>query len=209
MQIAIIGASAGVGFKATQRALEQGHAVVTLSRRIDSLPDHPHLRSIQGSSTNLADVKAVVDGADAIVVALGTGTSTKATTLFTDSAQVLLQALEEDVNTAPLIVLTGFGASDSAAYLSGVVKLFFTLFFKGLYDNKSDMERLITARYDQREMVCPSHLTDGPMTGQYRVLDTLVKGMKVRRISRADIAHFLIAQAERPTSIGTYPVLTY
>lgn len=209
MKIAIIGASAGVGLATTQRALEQGHTVVTLSRRIDSLPDHPHLKKVQGSSTNLSAVKTVVDGVDAIVVTLGTGKSTKATTLFTDSAQVLLQALEEEARTPPLIVLTGFGAGDSAAYLSVVVKLFFTLFFKALYDNKSDMERLISSRYDQWEMVRPGQLTDGLLTGQYRVLATVVKGMKVKRISRADVAHFLVAQAERPTYIGKCPALTY
>jgi len=40
------------------------------------------------------------------------------------------------------------------------------------------------------------------------VLDDLVKGMRVGAISRSDVAHFMVAQAERPTYIGKYPALS-
>jgi putative NADH-flavin reductase len=71
------------------------------------------------------------------------------------------------------------------------------------------MERLISAGYQRWEMVRPGRLTNGDMTGNYRVLDTLVKGMKVRAISRADVAHFMVSQAENPTHLRKYPALTY
>jgi putative NADH-flavin reductase len=47
------------------------------------------------------------------------------------------------------------------------------------------------------------------MTGRYRVLDDLVKGMKVGAISRSDVAHFMVAQAEHPTYLGKYVGLSY
>jgi hypothetical protein len=47
------------------------------------------------------------------------------------------------------------------------------------------------------------------MTGRYRTLDNLVKGMKVGAISRSDVAHFMVAQAEHPTYLGKYVALTY
>jgi len=68
LKIAIIGASAGVGLEATRLALQQGHEVTTLSRRIDSLPDHPKLNRVQGSSTNPQDVRAALEGSDAILL---------------------------------------------------------------------------------------------------------------------------------------------
>jgi hypothetical protein len=33
--------------------------------------------------------------------------------------------------------------------------------------------------------------------------------MKVRAISRADVAHFMVSQAENPTYLRKYPALTY
>lgn len=208
MKIAIIGASAGVGLEATRCALQQGHEVITLSRRIDPLPEHPNLRKVQGSSTSLKDVKAAVEGAAAILVTIGTGNSTKATTLYSDSARTLLQVLHETDSSAPLIVLTGFGAGESWSYNSLPMKLLFSLLLKAVYAGKSEMERLIAAGYTRWEMVRPGRLTDGAMTGRYRVLDDLVKGMRVGTICRADVAHFMVAQAEHPTYLGKYPALT-
>ena len=46
------------------------------------------------------------------------------------------------------------------------------------------------------------------MTGHYQVLDELVEGMKVGAISRSDVAHFMVGQAENPTYLGKYVVLT-
>ena len=208
MKIAILGASAGVGLEATRRALQQGHEVTTLSRRIDPLPDHPSVRKVQGSSTNPKDVKAALEGADAILVTIGTGNSTKATTLYSDSAHTLLQVLRETGSFAPLIVLTGFGAGESWNYNSFPMKLLFNLLLKRVYADKTEMERLIAAGYKRWEMVRPGRLTEGAMTGRYRVLDDLVKDMRVGAIPRADVAHFMVAQAEHPTYLGKYPALT-
>jgi len=189
LKISIIGASAGVGLEATRLALQQGHEVTTLSRRIDSLPDHPKLRRVQGSSTSLQDVRAALEGSDAILVTLGTGSSTKATTLYSESARILVQVLQESKSSAPLIVLTGFGAGESWSYNSLVMKLLFNLLLKAVYADKSEMEHLIASGYPCWEIVRPGRLTDGKMTGRYRVLDNLVK-------------------AERPTYLGKYPALS-
>jgi hypothetical protein len=41
------------------------------------------------------------------------------------------------------------------------------------------------------------------------VLGQLAPGMRVGAISRADVAHFMVTQAEQPTYLGQYPALTY
>ena len=94
MKIAIIGASAGIGLQTTRLALEKEHEVITLSRRHVPLPDHAKLRRVQGSATNSNDVRAAVEGADSILVTLGTK-SPLATTMFSDSARILLQTIRE------------------------------------------------------------------------------------------------------------------
>src|SRR5690349_24750585 len=101
MKITIIGASAGIGLQCSRLALEKGHEVATLSRRAVSLPDHPKLKKVQGSATNPHDVRAAVDGAEAVLVTLGVK-SPLATTLFSDSARLLLQVLQETGSSATL-----------------------------------------------------------------------------------------------------------
>lgn len=208
MKIAIIGASAGIGLATTRLALERGHEVATLSRRVVPLPDHGKLRRVQGSATNPNDVRVAVEGAEAILVTLGVK-SPFATTLFSDSSRTLLRVLQEKSASPTLIILTGFGTGDSWGYNSLPMKLMFTLLLKKVYADKSEQERVVADGYPRWEIVRPGRLTNGAMTGRYRVLDQLVDGMKVGAISRADVAHFMVAQAEHPTYLGKYPALTY
>ena len=208
MKITVIGASAGVGLQVTRLALERGQEVATLSRRTVPLPDHPKLKRVQGSATNPGDVRAAVEGADAILVTLGVK-SPFATTLFSDSARILLRVLQDTDSTATLIVLTGFGTGDSWGYNSLPMKLLFTLLLKKVYADKSEQERIIAEAYPRWEIVRPGRLTNGTMTGRYRMLDHLVEGMRVGAISRSDVAHFMVTQAEQPTYLGKYVALTY
>ncbi len=208
MKISIIGASAGIGLQTTRLALERGHDVTTLSRRDVSLPDHAKLKRVQGSAINASNVRAAVEGTETILVTLGVK-SPFATTLFSDSARILLQTIREMGSSPTLIVLTGFGAGDSWRYNSFPMKLLFTLLLKAVYADKSEQERLIAGGYSRWEIVRPGRLTNGVMSGHYRVLDQLVDGMKVGAISRADVAHFMVAQAENPTYLSKYPALTY
>ncbi len=208
MRISVIGASAGVGLQVTRLALQKGHEVTTLSRRAVPLPDHVTLKRVQGSATNANDVRAAVGRADAVLMTLGVK-SPFATTLFSDSARILLRVLQETGSSPTLIVLTGFGTGDSWGYNSLPMKLLFTLLLKKVYADKSEQERIIAGAYPRWEIVRPGRLTNGTMTGSYRVPDHLVEGMRVGAISRADVAHFMVTQAEQPTYLGKYVALTY
>jgi putative NADH-flavin reductase len=207
MKIAVLGASSGIGLQCTRLALERGHQVTALSRRIVPLPDHSKLRRVRGSAITPNDIRAAVEGAEAILVTLGVK-SPFATTLFSDSARILLQVIKETGSSPTLIVLTGFGAGDSWDYNSFPMKLMFTLLLKKVYEDKSEQERVIAGGYPRWEIVRPGRLTNGAMTGRYRVLDELAKGMTVGAISRSDVAHFMVAQAEHPTYLGKYPALS-
>lgn len=208
MKIAVLGASAGIGLQCVRLALQKGHEVVALSRRVVPLPDHAQLIRVQGSATDARAVRRAVEGAEAVLVTLGVK-SPLPTTVFSDSSRILLQVLKEIGSSPTLIVLTGFGTGDSGSYNSFPMKILFTLLLKQVYLDKERQEGLIAAGYPRWEMVRPGRLTNGSMTGRYRVLDTLVEGMKVGAISRADVAQFLVDQAEQPTYLGKYPALTY
>lgn len=143
-------------------------------------------------------------GSDAIIITVGQGNSLKATTLFTDAATALLQALTELKVQLPSVVLTGFGAGDSAPYLSFPKNLLFRFLLNDVYANKTAMETQITTNYPHWVIVRPGTLTDKPPTGNYRILNQLAKGMDVGAISRADVADYLIGQAQHPFMPGHY-----
>lgn len=207
-QITILGASAGVGLLTVKQALQNGNRVKTLSRQTNTLPNHPNLIPIQGSATVVSDVKKAIEGSDAIIVTLGTGTSTKATTLYSDAAHVLLKALQELQVNPPVLVLTGFGAGDSGPYNSFLMRLLFSLMLKDVYRDKTAMEQIITGAYANWEIVRPGRLTDTPLTENYQTFTELFKGIRIGATSRANVAHFLVEQAQHPTLLNQYVSLT-
>ncbi len=206
-QITIIGASRGVGLLAVKQALKNGNRVVALSQNLDTLPDDANLTKIKGSATNVADVRNAIAGSDGIIVAIGT-VSTKATTLYSDAARAIVQACKDTNAEAPLIVLTGFGSGESGKYQGIVMKILFSLVLKKVYENKTEMEKIVAASDLNWEIVRPGRLTDKPSSGNYRQYTTLESGMKIGSIARGDVAHFLVAQAEHATALKQYVSLT-
>jgi putative NADH-flavin reductase len=207
MNITILGASAGVGLNAVERALERGHHVTALSRSTDAYPQNPNLTVIKGSATNPDDVKKAIAGADAVLVTLGTGMSTKPTTLYTDAAKVLIQVQQETQTQVPFIILTGFGAGDSGNYHSFIMGLVFKFILKAVYENKTQMEQAIAQSPLNWEFVRPGLLTKKPATGKYRTETRYYKGMNIGSIARADVADFMVQQAEHPMYLKEYVAL--
>lgn len=205
MNITIIGASAGVGLEAVKRALERNHTVTTLSRSDIDLPQSPLLVILKGSATNSADLKKSVEKADAVIVAIGTGKSMKPTTLYSDFATLLVDVQKEIKKDVPFVILTGFGAGDSWNYQPNIVmKLFFKFFLKDVYTDKTKMEEIISQSDLKWVIARPGLLKDKPLTEKYKIETELYKGIKVNSINRADVADFLVTQAESPTYLYKY-----
>ncbi|MFT3904378.1 MAG: SDR family oxidoreductase [Niabella sp.] len=208
MNITIIGASAGVGLETVKRALQRNHKVTTLSRSEIALPNNPNLTTIKGSALNKTDLEKSIENADAVIVALGTGTSMKPTTLYSDFAKLLVEVQKETDTQLPFIVVTGFGAGESGAYNSFIMKLFFKFLLKDVYADKAKMEEVITKSKLRWEIVRPGLLKDKPLTEKYRVETKLYKGINMGSINRADVADFLVKQAENPTELNKYVSLS-
>lgn len=210
MNITIIGASAGVGLETVKRALDRDHMVTTLSRSEINLPSNKNLKTLKGSALNKAHLKMAIDNADAVIVALGTGTSFKETTLFSESAKLLADLQNETKKEIPFIVLTGFGSGESRLYLSSFIqKIFFKLFLdKEVYKDKNKMEEIISSSQMNWEIVRAGTLEDKPLTEKYKVETTLYKGIKIGQINRADVADFMVKQAENPTELKKYVSLS-
>ncbi|AZA55627.1 NAD(P)-dependent oxidoreductase [Chryseobacterium sp. G0201] len=207
MNIAIIGAGAGIGLESVNQALEKGHAVTALSTNTNHIKDHPNLIKINGSATSPIDLKKALKNSDAVLITVGTKNK-KATTLFSDIAKTLINVTDELNFSSPILVITGFGAGESKNYLSFFMRTVISLFLKEQYINKTIMEELITKSTLKWEIIRPGMLTNGSSTTSYKALSSLKKGMKVGKISRADVAKFLVDEAENTRFLYQYVALT-
>lgn len=208
MNITIIGASAGVGLETVKRALNRNHCVTTLSRSSINLPHNKDLTCLKGSALNRDDLERSIEFADAVIITLGTGKSMKPTTIYSGFAQLLIDIQKMKVHQIPVVVLTGFGAGNSASYNTLLMRIFFRLFLKGIYDDKTRMEELISKSNLRWVIVRPGLLKDGPLTEEYRIATALFPGINIGSINRADVADYMVKQAEHPTELFKYPALS-
>ena len=204
MNITIIGASAGIGLETVKRGLNRNHSITTLSRSEINIEEKQSLTMILGDATNKADLFKSIQNADALIVTLGTGKNMKATTLFSDFAKLILEIHKENKITIPFIFVTGFGAGESKNYVPWLVKMFLKYLLKDVYADKTKMEEMITHSDLNWTVVRPGRLLDKELTEKYRIENKLFKGINIGGINRADVADFLIKQAENQTELKKY-----
>ncbi len=204
MNITIIGASAGIGLETVKRGLNRNHSITTLSRSEINIEEKQSLNMILGDATNKADLFKSIQNADALIITLGTGKNMKPTTIFSDFAKLILEIHNENKITIPFIFVTGFGAGESKNYVPWLVKMFLKYLLKDVYADKTKMEELITHSDLNWTVVRPGRLLDKELTEKYRIENKLFKGINIGGINRADVADFLIKQAENQTELKKY-----
>jgi len=204
MNITIIGASAGIGLQTVIRGLNRNHSITSLSRSEIEIEQNKSLKMILGDATNKADLLNSIQNADAIIVTLGARKNMNSTTLFSDFAKLIVEIHIENKIEIPLIFVTGFGAGESKNYVPWLVKMFLNYLLKDVYADKSKMEEIITNSDMNWTVVRPGRLLDKGLTEKYRIENTLFKGINIGGINRADVADFLIKQAEKQTELKKY-----
>ena len=204
MNITIIGASGGIGLESVKRGLNRKHTITTLSRSKIEIEDNKSLNRLLGDATNKTDLLKSIQNAEALLVTLGTGKNMKPTTLFSDFAKLIVEIHKENKINIPLIFVTGFGAGESKNYVPWLVKIFLKYLLKDVYTDKTKMEEIITNTDLNWTVVRPGRLLDKELTEKYRVENKLFKGINIGGINRADVADFLIKQAENQTELKMY-----
>lgn len=207
MQIAVIGATRGIGAALVQVALDDGHDVTALVRDPGRMTlSHPRLRIIVGDALEPAALAAAVEGQSVICDCLGTTNVTKPVTMFSRSAEILSNVLKPE---QLLIAVTGIGSGDSRDHGGFLYdKIFMPIVLRRMYADKDRQEGIIRAKIGRWIIVRPGFLNNGPRTGRYRALTDL-RGIRGGKISRVDVADFLLAQAKNPTFEGETPLLIY
>ena len=209
MKLLIIGASRGIGRQLLEQALQAGHLVTAMARHPEHLPrQSAGLQTVAGDILNLSLVQQVVAGQEAVCLTIGVGVTIKPVTVFSQGTKNVLAAMAEH-GVRRLVCVTGIGAGDSAGH-GGLLydRLFKPLLLKTIYEDKDRQEALIRASDTDWTIVRPGFLTNGPLTENYRVLTDLW-GITADKISRADVAHFMLEELSAPRYVEQTPLLTY
>jgi putative NADH-flavin reductase len=209
MNMLIIGASRGIGLQLLKQSLAAGQAVTAMARHFQELPDRlERLTAISGDILDEAKVREVMAGQEAVCLTIGVGVTRKPVTVFSRGTQNVLAAMAEH-GVRRLLCITGIGAGDSRGHGGFLYdRIFQPLLLKTIYEDKDRQEALIRASGTDWTIVRPAFLTKGPLTGHYRVI-TDMSGITAGRISRADVAHFLLAELSANRYLGQAPLLTY
>lgn len=206
MKIAVIGSTHGIGLALVKAALADGHEVTALARVPSRMTiNHPNLRLVVGDAQSFDAITRVIEGQEVICNCLGTNKVTEKITLFSRSTENLAKAMKPE---QLLIAITGIGAGDSRGHGGFLYdNLVYPIVLRRIYADKDRQEHIIKSQIKRWIIVRPGFLTNGPHTGRYRVITDL-RGIKAKKISRADVADFMLSQAKSPQFIGQTPLIT-
>jgi putative NADH-flavin reductase len=206
MKLIIFGATGGTGRQCVDQALAQGHQVTAFVRQSAALTvQHPDLTIIQGDITDQDAVQRAIPGHDVVISALGTRGGPA---VLPEGTRNILEAMASHGVRRSLWV-SSFGAGDSLQQMGWLSQ---TLIVKGLLrqaiQEKNAQEQIILASGGDWIIARPGGLTDGPLTGAYRVTGP---GDKVGRpsISRADVADFMLKNLTDDRYVRKAVGLTY
>ena len=208
MNLVVFGASGGTGQEIIKQALEQGHEVTAFVRDPTKLQiKDSRLHIIEGDA--LKDQPAIamaIAGKDAIICALGVGNSLKSAGLIAGGmAAIVPAARKHDVRR--LILISAFGVGESSRNAPLVPRLMYRLLLGDIYRDKKAGEDIVKTSELNWTIIHPVMLTTGPKTGTYRSGERLeLHG--IPKVSRADVAHFVLAQLADKTFLRKTVVIS-
>ena len=209
MKLLVIGATRGIGRCLVEHALEEGHEVTALVRKPDALDlQSDKLAVVKGDILDANSVNQALGGQDAVCTAIGIGPTRKPVMVFSEGIRIVIAAMQA-AGTRQLACITGIGAGDSKNHGGFLYdRIINPLLLKNIYEDKDREEAVVRASDVEWVIIRPGFLTNGPLTGQYRVFTDL-SGVTAGKISRMDVAHFVLNElAERKYARQT-PLLTY
>jgi putative NADH-flavin reductase len=208
MKLTIFGASGRTGRPLVEQALAQGHDVVAFVRDPAKLPiQHERLTVAQGDVADAAAVEDAIAGSDAVLSALG-HTAASPKDMQTTAMRNIIAAMRKH-RVRRLVSLTGAGVSDprdEPKLIDRVIKTLLVLVSKDVLKDAETHADVIRASDLDWVIVRGPMLTEGPHTGQYNV-GYIGKGSGTR-ISRADVADFMLKQARDTTYLRQAPMVS-
>jgi len=207
VRILILGATGGTGRELVAEALRRGHDVSALVRTPAKLTmADSRLRVVQGDIQSPESLRAAIPGHDAVLSALGTR-SLGPTTVLSNAARDIVGIMRAHT-VRRLIWESSLGVGETRGHRGPLYNwILIPLLLRHVFADKERQEAIIRATSLEWTIVQPGSLTNGPRTGAYRVgtcADRLFP-----RVSRADVAHFMIEGLENPRHVRQVVALCY
>lgn len=209
MKLAILGATGGTGRELTEQALALGHTVRVLVRSPEKVTiTHDRLEVVKLDLLNesAAALAEKLGESEVVLSALGV-LGLGITQFYSDTAKLLVAAAQQ-AHVKRLLIVSSVGA-DPADHEPWWYLWFVRRLLINYYVDMARMEQFVmdTADLDWT-IVRPSYLTNGKKTGVYRVTPRYAPEGGIR-ISRADLAQFMLEQSGQDTYVRQTPALAY
>ncbi len=207
MKVVIFGSTGSIGRQLVHQALAQGHTVTAFTRHPSKIErQHANLHVVQGDVMEPAAVEQAVQGQEAVLCALGAG---RQGTVRSEGTRNIIRAME-NVGVRRLICQTTLGVGDSQGNLNFFWKyIMFGLFLRPAFVDHVRQEKDIQQSHLDWTIIRPSAFTDGDLTGEYRHGFPASDKTTKLKISRADVADFMLQQLVSSAYLHQTPGLSY
>lgn len=214
MKITIFAATGGIGRCVLDQAMAAGHEVTAVVRDPSKLPPDVHTVRADLSTVEQAALETAVGGADAVLSGLGPRNAWKAG-ITSAGTRAIVDAMKATgarrivvVSAAPVSTMPSPGRPNPPRHDEGegfVMRNLLTPMVKQVlrahYRDLAVMEDVLRASGLDWTSVRPPKLSDKPVTGKYRLApEKNLRGGST--VPRADVAHFMLACVDDPTTIG-------
>jgi putative NADH-flavin reductase len=215
MNIAIFGASGATGTLLTQRCLAAGYKITALLRTPEKFPLRDQVHVIQGSAFDRSSVLKTVEGADVVFSALGAHSPLRNENVLPRAVPLIVEAMQQTASQPKpvrrIIVLGSAGALPNSldkqpAWRRWIVQnIVYKTFLKWPVSEQISQYATLSDSDLDWTMVMPTMLANAPARGAYRI-DGDALPRNGSRISRADVADFMMQQIDNPQWIrkGVY-----
>ena len=197
MRILIFGATGGTGRCVVSQGLEQGRQVTAFVRNSGALTvKHHNLTIVNGGLSDHNSMTHALHGVDAVISVLGNNTRKalfKPNNVISQSLPSIIGAMQQG-RVERLLFVSSFGLN---AKMFWPEKLLLRTLLKNLFTDLPAQETLIQESGLNWTIVRPGRLTNGPKTGECRSGEDMYIH-PFTRISRADVADFLLKEAVSP-----------
>jgi uncharacterized protein YbjT (DUF2867 family) len=188
MNLVVLGATGRTGRLVVEQALAAGHTVTALVRSPEKLTTHnPNLRVVTGAVTDTLALARALDGADAVISTLGGKGS-----VIADSTPAIVAAANKE-GVSRIVVLSSWVVERDR--MDAVSRLLTGVAMGALIKDKNAGEQVLRQSDLDWTIVYASVLTDGPTTGAVAVLPEGARRGMSQKVSRADVAGWMLQAA--------------
>lgn len=208
-KLALFGATGQTGREFLKLALPEGYELRAMARNPDDLKiEHENLEVIQGDVLNESDVEEVVIGTD-VVVSLFGHVKDSPKWLQTNGTKNIVKAMKKE-GIDKIISLSGGGLpyeKDKPKIPDYLIKGAMKLFAGHLLEDAKKHAEVLKESGLDWIIVRGPRLTNGERKGDYRVGWVGVNAGT--KISRPDLADFILKQVESDEFIEEMPFVSY